>query len=85
MSLSGRQVIGILSAVLLAAALVLILSVLGLLAAILVFLGLALFVILLVLVLGFVILSIILVPYYFITRRPKVEPGRYELREIKEK
>ncbi len=80
-----RQVFAVLVTIGFVIALLFLLFVLGLLLPILAILGLAFFLLIVGFIVIFAILSIILVPYYFITKRPKVEPGRYELEEIKEK
>ncbi len=80
-----RQIIGALATLGIIVVGIFLLSVLGLLLPILLLLGLALFLLIVAAIAVFIILSIILVPYYFFTKRPKVEPGSYRLEEIEEK
>ncbi len=83
--MTARQVAGVVGALLVFGAVILLLWALGLLLPILLFLGLGLFLLILVGALVLILLTIVLAPYYFLTKRPEVTPGRYELEDVEEK
>lgn len=83
--MAARQVAGVVAAVLLFGAGLLLLWALGVLVPILVFLGLGLFLLVVVGTLVFVVLTVVLAPYYYLTKRAEVRPGRYELDDVEEK
>ncbi len=82
--MTARQVAAALAGVGILVVLLFLLLFLGLLIPLIIFLGLALFILVILAAVAFLLLSIVLVPYYYVTKRPEVEPGRYELEDIEE-
>ncbi len=83
--MTARQVIGALAGVGLLILILYILLLLGILLPLLAVFGLALFLLLVIALAVLIVLSVVLVPYYFFSKRPKVEPGSYRLEDVKEK
>ncbi|MFQ5838290.1 MAG: hypothetical protein ACE5HJ_05855 [Thermoplasmata archaeon] len=81
----ARQVAAALATVGIIIGLVLLLLALDILLPVIIFLGVALFLLIVVALAVFALLSILLIPYYFFTKRPKVEPGSYRLEDVEEK
>lgn len=83
--MTSRQVLGVIAGIGILVLALYLLFLLGILLPVLAVLGLALFLLLVMALAVFIVLSIVLVPYYFFTKRPKVEPGDYRLEDVKEK
>ncbi len=81
----ARQIAAALATVGFIIAILLFLFVLGLLLPILLFLGLALFLLIMGVIVVFAVLTVVLIPFYYLTKRPRVEPGSYRLEDVEEK
>ncbi len=83
--MTARQIIAAIASIGILIAILLLLLALGLLIPFIIFVGLAIFLLIIGAILIFILLSVVLAPYYFFTKRPKVEPGSYRLEEVEEK
>lgn len=83
--MNARQAMGVVAVAIFAVALILILWTFALLLPILAFLGLFLFLLIAGGLVLFALLAILLVPYYWVTKRPETKPGSYRLEDLEEK